>query len=45
MTKSAHWRSLSYDLYGNLGGVFPQENTPEGHTDTHKSSFFFHINK
>ncbi len=29
MTKSVHWRSLSYDLYGNLGGVFPQENTPK----------------
>ncbi len=25
---------------GNLGGVFSQENTPEDHTDTHKSSFF-----
>ncbi len=24
----------------NLGGVFSQENTPEGHTKTHKSSFF-----
>ncbi len=24
----------------NMGGVFSQENTPEGHTDTHKSSFF-----
>ncbi len=25
---------------GNLGGVFSQENTPERHTKTHKSSFF-----
>ncbi len=25
---------------GNLGGDFSQENTPEGHTETHKSSFF-----
>ncbi len=25
---------------GNLGGVFLQENTPEGLTETHKSSFF-----
>ncbi len=25
---------------GNLGGVFSQENTPEGGTETHKSSFF-----
>ncbi len=25
---------------GNLGGVFSQENTPEGHTETHRSSFF-----
>ncbi len=25
---------------GNLGGVFSQENTPEGHTEIHKSSFF-----
>ncbi len=25
---------------GNLGGDFPQENTPEGCTDTHKSKFF-----
>ncbi len=25
---------------GNLGGVFSQENTPEGCTETHKSSFF-----
>ncbi len=25
---------------GNLGGViFSQENTPEGHTENHKSSF------
>ncbi len=24
----------------NLGGVFSQENTPEGRTETHKSSFF-----
>ncbi len=29
---------------GNLKGVFAQENTPEGHTETHKCSFFFHIN-
>ncbi len=29
---------------GNLGRVISQENTPEGHTETHKSSFF-HINK
>ncbi len=25
---------------GNLGGVFSQENTPEGCTETHKSSLF-----
>ncbi len=25
---------------GNLGGGFAHENTPEGHTETHKSSFF-----
>ncbi len=25
---------------GDLGGVLFQENTPEGHTETHKSSFF-----
>ncbi len=25
---------------GNLGGVFSQENTPEGCTETHKSRFF-----
>ncbi len=25
---------------GNLGGVFSKENTSEGHTETHKSSFF-----
>ncbi len=25
---------------GNLGGVFSQDNTPEGHTETHISSFF-----
>ncbi len=25
---------------GNLGGVFSQENTPVGHTETHKSSSF-----
>ncbi len=25
---------------GHLGGVFSQENTPEGCTETHKSSFF-----
>ncbi len=25
---------------GNLGGVFSQENTPEGHTETHKSKCF-----
>ncbi len=25
---------------GNLGGVFSQENTPEGCTETHKISFF-----
>ncbi len=29
---------------GNLGGVFSQENTPEGHTETNKN-IFFHINK
>ncbi len=23
----------------NLSGVFSQENTPEGHTETHKSLF------
>ncbi len=25
----------------NLGGVFSRENTPEGCTETNKSSFFF----
>ncbi len=25
---------------GNLGGVYSHENTPEGHTGTHKSSLF-----
>ncbi len=25
---------------GNLGRVFSQENTPEGHTATHKCLFF-----
>ncbi len=25
---------------GNLGEVFSHENTPEGRTETHKSSFF-----
>ncbi len=25
---------------GNLGGVFSQENSPEGWTETHESSFF-----
>ncbi len=25
---------------GNLRGVFSQENTPEGHTETHKSKLF-----
>ncbi len=25
---------------GNVGGVFSLENTPEGRTETHKSSFF-----
>ncbi len=25
---------------GNLGGVFSQENTPEGSTETYKCSFF-----
>ncbi len=25
---------------GNLGRVFSCENTPEGHTDAHKSSYF-----
>ncbi len=25
---------------GNLRGVCSQEHTPEGHTETHKSSFF-----
>ncbi len=25
---------------GNLGGVFSQENNPEGCTETHKSSCF-----
>ncbi len=29
---------------GNLDGVF-QENTTEGHDETHKSSFFSYINK
>ncbi len=25
---------------GNLGGAFSQDDAPEGHTQTHKSSFF-----
>ncbi len=25
---------------GNMGEVFSHENTPEGHTETHKRSFF-----
>ncbi len=25
---------------GNLGGVFSQENIPEGYRETYKSSFF-----
>ncbi len=29
---------------GNLEGVFPQENTPEGYTETHKVHIFY-INK
>ncbi len=29
---------------GNLEGVFSYKNTPEGQTETHKSSFL-HINK
>ncbi len=27
-------------IMGNLGGVISRENTPEGCTETHKSSFF-----
>ncbi len=30
---------------GNMGGDFPYENTPEGCTETYKSSFLFHINQ
>ncbi len=40
MTKSAH---SSYDhviCMGNPGWGFSHENTPEGCTETHKSSFF-----
>ncbi len=33
MTKSAH-------CMGNLGGVFSQENTPEGRTEIYKSSIY-----
>ncbi len=40
MTKSAHWCSWSCDLHGNLEGVLSHENTPEGLTETHKSSSF-----
>ncbi len=34
MTNTAHWLSWPCDLQGNL-----EENTPEGRTETHKSSF------
>ncbi len=40
------WQNLRIGGYGhvicmgNLGGVFSQENTPEGHTETYKNSFF-----
>ncbi len=37
MTQSAHWCSWSCDLH--MVGFFSQENTTEGHTQTHKSSF------
>ncbi len=29
----------------NMVGVFSRENSPEGHTETHKSAFFQYINK
>ncbi len=40
------WQNLSTGGHGhvicmvNLGGVFSHETTPEGHTETNKSSFF-----
>ncbi len=40
MTKSGTGGHGHVICMGNLGGVFFQENTPEGHTETHKSSFF-----
>ncbi len=42
MTKSAHGGHGHLICMSNLGGVLSQENTPEGHTETHKSSFFPH---
>ncbi len=40
MTKTAHWYPGHAVYMGNLGDVFSPENTPQGHTDTPKSSFF-----
>ncbi len=41
MTKSDHYSGQGHVIcMGNLGVVFSRENTPEGHTETHKSSFF-----
>ncbi len=40
MTKAATGGHGHVICMGNLGGVFSQENTPEVHTETHKSSFF-----
>ncbi len=40
MTKSATGGHGHVICIGDLRGVFSQENTPEGHTETHKSSFF-----
>ncbi len=42
MTKSAHWWSWSCDLQTFViwREFFSSENTPEGHTETHKSFFF-----
>ncbi len=40
MTKTDHWCLCHVVCMGNLRGAFSQENTPEVHTETHKSSFF-----
>ncbi len=40
MTKAAIGGHGHVMCMGNLRGVFAQENTPEGCTETHKSSLF-----